>query len=891
MINDLINYYNSLDGKKIDRNSLKEFSNRLLAHKKLKYVEEIRNRVQKILKSNNADYFEIEIENKIDTQGMGAARHTGLEKEALDECGRLKKGYRYVNGKVVKSEPVKKQKFIVVSMQNGEGYSEPIIKKFNSSPAARNFINSEITSFTKSNWEIKKEGKNVTSLISENGEDEATIWLLKSKDDFTLLKLQPTINKVEKILSSNKKAQLILKLESEIDADGNYGTEEYEEWEENKDEPFAIHFDDYFYHYEIIGVKEPAKKTKPKDTPKPKSKDEFIYLEEEYGNIQEFKNQMSSALKKDWIKFENELEDIDYKRLNFWQDKFKQYSLFFDFGLDAQPYDFKIKRKKNTKPKATTKAKPKKQSFSNIKDKEITQWKYSWGDWNAQINKHPSRKEYKWDVFDKYGNDTYDFTNDIDVELETPLEAENNMFRVILDRIGHTPNRQIANTSYEKPTNSKDEEIKNKLLRIKNKFGLKSYLPTITKGLAGTFLADGISIFNDEDRINYGEEALELDGLNAAAKDVESKINDFILSKIKNGDNLPVWKQTWATKSNVLAQNFVTKTPYSGTNSVLLNTILGSTMKTPYYLTFNQIKKLEGTVKKGAKSIPLIYYNFSYRLKNLSSNPALENKLLSKVRGYVIKIGKKSVKISDKNYMNMSLTERDIKILNLEQNEYFSYAFKNYFNVFNVSDTEGIEYELPTPKENTPKEKIDKAESIVNSFKDIPKIQFHDSEASYTPNKDIINMPPIEIFDNSEEYYSTLFHELIHSTIHKSRLNREEKFKGKEKNVVYAFEELIAELGASYLCGLAGILESTHLNQASYLKGWYKRLKDATESDTDFFVFATRECQKAVDYIIKDWQWEDKEKAPKKEDPSATEKAKVRARAKALKLKLKLKEI
>jgi hypothetical protein len=80
---------------------------------------------------------------------------------------------------------------------------------------------------------------------------------------------------------------------------------------------------------------------------------------------------------------------------------------------------------------------------------EIESWKYNWGTWEAKISKHPRRKEYKWIVYDINGNDTYDFYKDIDVKLETPLEAENNMFRNIEDRIGYTPKRQISSTSYQ----------------------------------------------------------------------------------------------------------------------------------------------------------------------------------------------------------------------------------------------------------------------------------------------------------------------------------------------------------------------------------------------------------------------------------------------------------
>tara|TARA_B100000795_G_scaffold235563_1_gene195303 strand:- start:585 stop:851 length:267 start_codon:yes stop_codon:yes gene_type:complete len=82
-------------------------------------------------------------------------------------------------------------------------------------------------------------------------------------------------------------------------------------------------------------------------------------------------------------------------------------------------------------------------TFRKFLKEEKTSWSYKWGSWEAEITKHPRRNEYQWSVFDKDGNDTYDFNNDMDVELETPQEAENNMFTQISDRIGHNPNRQI----------------------------------------------------------------------------------------------------------------------------------------------------------------------------------------------------------------------------------------------------------------------------------------------------------------------------------------------------------------------------------------------------------------------------------------------------------------
>lgn len=438
--------------------------------------------------------------------------------------------------------------------------------------------------------------------------------------------------------------------------------------------------------------------------------------------------------------------------------------------------------------------------------------------------------------------------------------------------------------------NTEKEKLRKKVLGLKSL--LKKDLPVITRGLNGAYLADGHEILTDEEIALFGEVEY-LNGLNAAAKDVEAIVNELILEKIKTGQELPPWKKSWANKADIPAQNFVTKKPYTGSNSVILNVLLGSVMPTPYYVTFNQVKELGGKVKEGAKSVPLVYYNFVHSLKDFSDEPAKEAQLLKKIDGRMIKRKrpKKDIILSKANYAGVAVSEANIKYLGLDDDEYISKGFLRYYRVFNIADTTGIEYEVPKGQNKTKKERIDIAEAIVKSFKDKPEILTDNKKAYYKPKEDKIWVPEIHEFDTAEEYYSTLFHELIHCTLHESRLNRQKDYEKKENEAQYAFEELIAELGASYLCGLAGILEVTHINQASYLKGWYEKLVKAAGKNSDFFLYATREAQKAVDYIIKDYDPEKSE--PKKETKGSTakydEKTKALAKAKALKLKLKLK--
>ncbi len=119
--------------------------------------------------------------------------------------------------------------------------------------------------------------------------------------------------------------------------------------------------------------------------------------------------------------------------------------------------------------------------------------------------------------------------------------------------------------------------------------------------------------------------------------------------------------------------------------------------------------------------------------------------------------------------------------------------------------------------------------------------------AFYQPSTDSVHMPAVHSFEGAEEYHSTLFHELSHSTGHESRLNRH----GMETGIaafgsaVYSKEELAAEFGAAFLCAHAGI-QGTLDNSAAYIAGWAKALK----ADSRLVVTAASQGQKAADYIL-----------------------------------------
>jgi antirestriction protein ArdC len=292
----------------------------------------------------------------------------------------------------------------------------------------------------------------------------------------------------------------------------------------------------------------------------------------------------------------------------------------------------------------------------------------------------------------------------------------------------------------------------------------------------------------------------------SAAPDMYQAVTNRIIERLEQGEL--TWRKPWSSYG--LARNYVSGKVYRGINMLLMN--LFSPHSIPYYLTFKQAQELGGNVKKGAKAQQVFYFNVIFKDAN--------DKTVSKEQAEALGDSVKVIK------------------------------FLKYYNVFNVEDIEGIEFKIDDLR-LLPHEKIERCEQVWNAYPSPPQYVEKDrAGAFYRPSEDILNMPPIEQFETAEDYYATLFHESIHSTGHPKRLNREgvaqfDRF-GSER---YSLEELVAELGASFLCGLTGIdREPIIENTAAYIQGWLKKLKD----DKQFIFKAAAEAQKAVDYIVGD---------------------------------------
>lgn len=283
---------------------------------------------------------------------------------------------------------------------------------------------------------------------------------------------------------------------------------------------------------------------------------------------------------------------------------------------------------------------------------------------------------------------------------------------------------------------------------------------------------------------------------------IYGEVTEKIVSAIEAGAKN--WQSPYISRG--IAKNYFSGHEYAGINFLLLNFC---SKKVPLYGTFLQIKNAGGYVKAGSKAEKVIF-----------------SSMLFKHNGKTIDIEQ----------------AKQLK----ERGENVDTTFiKKVHSVFSLQDTDGIDYSEAV-KGNTDTTPIEAAEAIVRGYKGAPLIiSKNQFSAFYRPSQDVVNMPEMKNIKGANEYYSTLFHELVHSTGHKTRLNREGVAKfdsfGSEK---YAFEELIAELGAAFLSAKVGI--ELIDNNAAYIGGWSERLK----KDNTLIFKAAAAAQKAVEHII-----------------------------------------
>jgi antirestriction protein ArdC len=282
-------------------------------------------------------------------------------------------------------------------------------------------------------------------------------------------------------------------------------------------------------------------------------------------------------------------------------------------------------------------------------------------------------------------------------------------------------------------------------------------------------------------------------------------VTSRILELLESGE-IP-WRKPWRGAGG-LPKNLTSGRTYRGVNVFLLTCISAMVgYSSSYWVTFRQAKALGGHVKKGEKSSPVVFW-----------------KLLEK--------GKEGEADEPRGEDD---TRRMIPLL-------------RHYNVFNLEQCEGIDPPADEaegePLDFTP---IEACERIVADMPDPPKLEVRGLKAYYRPSEDLVMMPTPERFESAEEYYGTLFHELTHSTGHARRLNRGSVADAAPfGSQTYGNEELVAEMGASFLCGHAGIENVTLENSAAYIQGWLKTIR----SDPKLVVVAAAQAQKAADWIL-----------------------------------------
>jgi antirestriction protein ArdC len=136
---------------------------------------------------------------------------------------------------------------------------------------------------------------------------------------------------------------------------------------------------------------------------------------------------------------------------------------------------------------------------------------------------------------------------------------------------------------------------------------------------------------------------------------------------------------------------------------------------------------------------------------------------------------------------------------------------------------------------------------MIDNWKEKPEIKNQGNRAFYHPAGDYIQLPAAGQFKSAAGYFATMAHECCHATGHAKRLARpgvmSPNFFGSHD---YSFEELVAEIGAAYLCGRAGIVDQVIDNAAAYVKGWSDKLKD----NTKWIVQAAAQAEKSARYIL-----------------------------------------
>jgi antirestriction protein ArdC len=277
---------------------------------------------------------------------------------------------------------------------------------------------------------------------------------------------------------------------------------------------------------------------------------------------------------------------------------------------------------------------------------------------------------------------------------------------------------------------------------------------------------------------------------------VYESVTNRILEQLDAG--IIPWRKEWkATGHSALPFNHTTQKPYRGINVWLL---LASGFSDSRWLTYKQAQSIGAQVRRGEKGTPIVFWSTFETERENSRGETIEARI----------------------------------------------PFARQYTVFNIEQCDGIPAELPFDAPTF--EPISAAQALADDYLSREHIELRHggNRAFYATRLDYIQLPERSAFTSPEAYYSTLFHEMAHSTGHKMRLDR-----GFEASAVfgssdYSKEELIAEFAAAYCCAETGISNSqVEINHAAYIQGWMRALKN----DKTLLVAAAQRAQRAADRI------------------------------------------
>jgi len=256
------------------------------------------------------------------------------------------------------------------------------------------------------------------------------------------------------------------------------------------------------------------------------------------------------------------------------------------------------------------------------------------------------------------------------------------------------------------------------------------------------------------------------------------------------------WRKTWTTG---LPKSLTTGKEYRGVNVLILGT---APFSSRYWITYREAQRLGGQVRRGERASPVVFWKW-------------------RTPEELARLREKSGREDPAPCVPFTAA------------------------VFNLDQVDGVN----RPEDDVPNRRNDRfevADQMLDVMPDQPEIVHSATqEPSYSPRFDRVTLPHLSQFESAAEYYATLFHELVHASGARKRLNRFDQVEG-DRFERYSFEELVAEFGAAFLGAFAGIESpGTEALQASYIQGWAAALR----KDQRLVIRAASAAQRAADYI------------------------------------------